>query len=85
MLGTLRRGPGDPSFSTEGGVWFAANTPCGPGTIHITRSDAVEAEAWGEGGQWLLDGLPALLGADDPVDEFVAHHDVIAEAPSVRP
>ncbi len=69
----------------EGGIWFAANTPCGPGTLHVRRLDAVVAEAWGEGGQWLLDGLPALLGADDPVDEFIAHHPVIAEARRQRP
>ncbi|WP_189154307.1 DNA-3-methyladenine glycosylase family protein [Lentzea pudingi] len=86
VLGRLRRGPGDPSFSAEGGVWFAANTPCGPGTVHITRTNGeVLAEAWGEGGPWLLDGLPALLGADDTVDEFVAHHPIIAEARMQRP
>ncbi len=86
VLLPLRRGPGDPSFSTEGGIWFAANTPCGPGTLHVTRpGDEVRAEAWGEGGPWLLDGLPALLGAEDPVDEFVAHHDVVAEARRRRP
>ncbi|WP_112269229.1 DNA-3-methyladenine glycosylase family protein [Lentzea terrae] len=85
VLFPLRRGPGDPSFSTEGGIWFAANTPCGPGTLRVRRTDVVEAEAWGDGALWLLDGLPALLGADDPVDEFVAHHPVIAEARRQRP
>lgn len=86
VLGPLRRGPGDPSFSTEGGVWFAANTPCGAGTLRVRRTaDAVEAEAWGEGGGWLLDGLPALLGADDPLDEFVAHHPIVAQARRQRP
>ncbi|GLZ35712.1 3-methyladenine DNA glycosylase [Lentzea sp. NBRC 105346] len=86
MLGPLRRGAGDPCFSTDGGLSFAANTPGGPGTLRVTRVDGVvHAEAWGDGAVWLLDGLPALLGADDPVDDFVAHHDLVAEIRRWRP
>jgi 3-methyladenine DNA glycosylase/8-oxoguanine DNA glycosylase len=40
----------------------------------------VEAQAWGEGAEWMLDRLPALLGEDDDDGGFVAHHDVVAEA-----
>ncbi|MEJ2853726.1 MULTISPECIES: DNA-3-methyladenine glycosylase family protein [unclassified Saccharothrix] len=88
VLGPLRRGPGDVAFRAVGGVWLTANTPVGPGTLHITRSDAVEAQAFGEGAEWLLDGLPALLGAEDDDSAFKCHHPLIAEtrrrSPGVR-
>ncbi|WP_043175946.1 DNA-3-methyladenine glycosylase family protein [Streptomyces sp. NRRL B-24484] len=64
----LRRGPADPSFRTtpDGSVWRASRTPAGPGTLRITpRPGGIEAQAWGPGADWLLDGLPRLLGAED--------------------
>ena len=67
-LGPLRRGTGDPAhrFDPTGRFWWAARTPDGPGTIAIAAAGpTVTAEAWGAGGEWLLDRLPALLGADD--------------------
>ena len=67
-LGPLRRGTGDPAhrFDPTGRFWWAARTPEGPGTIAIAATGpSVSAEAWGPGGEWLLDRLPALLGADD--------------------
>ncbi|KUJ66758.1 3-methyladenine DNA glycosylase [Streptomyces albus subsp. albus] len=82
-LGPLRRGPGDPAFrvSADGAVWRASRTPEGPGTIRIARSGTeVVAEAWGPGGPWLLDGLPALLGADDDPSVFVPRHRLVHEA-----
>jgi 3-methyladenine DNA glycosylase/8-oxoguanine DNA glycosylase len=82
VLMPLRRGGGDPTFqiAPNGSIWMAANTPTGPGTISLKRSDGeVRAEAWGDGADFLLDGLPALLGADDDDSDFVAHHDVVAQ------
>lgn len=82
VLSPLRRGGGDPSFqfAPDGSAWLAGNTPAGPGTLRLRRSSSeVHAEAWGEGADFLLDGVPALLGADDDDSSFVAHHDVIAE------
>ncbi|QFZ23218.1 DNA-3-methyladenine glycosylase family protein [Saccharothrix syringae] len=79
VLGPLRRGPGDPGFLVDGGVWLTANTPAGPGTLHVRRADAVEARAWGDGGRWLLDGLPALLGAADDDSAFECHHPLVAD------
>lgn len=84
-LGPLRRGPGDPAFQVtpDGAVWRASRTPAGPGTIRIAAAPAsgtVEAEAWGPGADWLLDGLPALLGADDDPGAFTARHRVVHEA-----
>ncbi|TCO65662.1 DNA-3-methyladenine glycosylase family protein [Actinocrispum wychmicini] len=83
VLAPLRRGAGDPSsqVSPDGVIWLAANTPTGPGTLSLRRSadGEVSAEAWGDGADFLLDGLPALLGADDDDSDFVAHHDVVAQ------
>ncbi|WP_367138830.1 DNA-3-methyladenine glycosylase [Saccharothrix sp. HUAS TT1] len=82
----LRRGPGDPTFRADGaGVRLAANTPAGPGALHVRRTDVVEAEAWGDGAEWLLDGLPALLGAGDDDSAFECHHPLVAETRRRRP
>jgi 3-methyladenine DNA glycosylase/8-oxoguanine DNA glycosylase len=47
--------------------------------------DVVEATAWGAGAEWLLDGVPELLGAADEPDGFVARHDVVREQLRRRP
>ncbi len=85
VLGPLRRGPGDVAFRADAGVWLTGNTPVGPGTLRVTRGDEVEGEAWGDGGDWLLDRLPALLGAEDDDSAFEAHHPLIAETRRRRP
>ncbi|MEU5778322.1 DNA-3-methyladenine glycosylase 2 family protein [Streptomyces venezuelae] len=80
-LGPLRRGPGDPTFRTtpDGSVWRASRTPLGPGTLRVAaRGGSVEAEAWGPGAAWLLDGLPALLGATDDPELFAPRHRLVA-------
>jgi 3-methyladenine DNA glycosylase/8-oxoguanine DNA glycosylase len=66
-LGHLRRGYGDPTTSVgPGGFVRATRTPVGPGTLALRRSgDAIEAEAWGPGSEWLLEALPAFVGHDD--------------------
>ncbi|MET8508525.1 DNA-3-methyladenine glycosylase 2 family protein [Streptomyces sp. NPDC004787] len=80
-LGPLRRGPGDPTFRTtaDGSVWRASRTPDGAGTLRVRiRGGAVAAEAWGPGGGWLMDRLPALLGAEDDPAAFVPRHKLLA-------
>jgi 3-methyladenine DNA glycosylase/8-oxoguanine DNA glycosylase len=82
-LGPLRRGPGDPAFQVapDGAVWRASRTPAGPGTLRVAAvAGAVDAEAWGPGADWLLSGLPALLGADDNPSAFTARHRLVHEA-----
>ncbi len=82
ILSVHRRGYGDPAFMTgEGGaIWRACRTPDGPGTIRITAPVApvVHATAWGPGAAWLLEAMPAWLGADDRPEEFVPVHQVLA-------
>src|ERR1044072_6020296 len=81
VLGPLRRGAGDPAVRTEPGVWWlTGNPPAGVGTLKLQGdAGAVLATAWGDAADWLLEGVPALLGADDDDTGFVAHHDLIAE------
>jgi 3-methyladenine DNA glycosylase/8-oxoguanine DNA glycosylase len=82
-LRPLRRGPRDPSHRVEadGTIWRTAPTPGGPATLRLSRvGGAVDARAWGPGAEWLLDAVPALLGAHDEPDGFVAHHPCIADA-----
>lgn len=79
----LRRGPGDPAFriTRDGTVWRAGRTPAGPGTLRLTGSPAaIEGHAWGPGAEWLLDALPALLGADDDPSAFVPRHRLVHTA-----
>lgn len=75
VLGPLHRGSADPvSVWSPGELWRAFRTPDGTGTIRITARPGdgeVAATAWGEGADWLLDRLPALLGRDDTPDRLV--------------
>ena len=84
-LSALRRGRGDPAFQVDrdGSIWRAARTPTGPATLHLRRdlgNGDVLAEAWGPGADWMLDRLPAMLGADDDPGGFAPAHPVLSDA-----
>ena len=68
-LGVYRHGGGDPTFRTgrDGALWRTTLTPEGPATLRVVQSadGAVRARAWGPGARWVLDQLPAQLGAFD--------------------
>ena len=66
-LGPLWRGPRDPSMRLhDGEVWRATRTPLGPATLHLWRTPAgLDAEAWGPGAAWAIDGAAALAGQLD--------------------
>ncbi|MBT2525494.1 DNA-3-methyladenine glycosylase 2 family protein [Streptomyces sp. ISL-99] len=88
VLGPLRRGPADPTFRTtpDGAFWRTSRTPAGPGTLRVAaRGGAVEATAWGEGAEQLLDQLPPLLGSLDDPSAFEPRHRVVAETWRRRP
>jgi 3-methyladenine DNA glycosylase/8-oxoguanine DNA glycosylase len=78
----------------SGAVWRTSLTPDGPGTIRLTSRRArlssrdapgpaegtlVTGQAWGPGAAWLLDTLPAQLGAHDDTTGFTAAHPAVAE------
>jgi len=80
-----RRGAGDPTFRTDpdGTIWRGLRTPEGVTTLRVgTRpyDGEVHATAWGPGAAWVLDELPAMLGAGDDPSGFEPRHRVIAEA-----
>ncbi|MEU3778199.1 DNA-3-methyladenine glycosylase 2 family protein [Streptomyces sp. NPDC032472] len=89
-LGPLRRGPGDPTFriTADGSVWRGSRTPQGAATLRVALDRAaghVYAEAWGPGAEWILDGLPALLGAGDDPAAFVPRHRLVHVSHRSRP
>ncbi len=84
VLAPLRRGRGDPTWRSAadgGAIWRVGTTPDGPATTRLHRrgDGTVVMAAWGPGARWALDGLPALLGADDNREAFVAHHPLVAD------
>ncbi|MFH9615931.1 DNA-3-methyladenine glycosylase family protein [Streptomyces pratensis] len=89
VLSPLRRGPADPTYRAlpDGTFWRATRTPAGPGTLRVSASHdgGISATAWGPGAQWLLDGLPALLGAGDTPDTFRPRHRLVALTQHRRP
>lgn len=89
VLGPLRRGPADPAYRAlpDGTFWRATRTPAGPGTLRIAAAPGgrIAAAAWGPGARWMLDRLPALLGADDDPDAFRPRHRLLATTRHLRP
>jgi 3-methyladenine DNA glycosylase/8-oxoguanine DNA glycosylase len=85
VLRPQRRGAGDPTQREDdaGRHWRAMRTPIGPASLCIharpTTGD-VHARAWGPGGEWALEHLPRLLGADDDPTGFEPHHHPEVEA-----
>lgn len=88
-LGSLRRGAGDPAFRYDGSgaVWLTGRTPVGPATLLLRQSTPgeVSAAAWGSGAEWMIDGVPGLLGAGDDPAGFVPRHPIVRDAYRRRP
>jgi 3-methyladenine DNA glycosylase/8-oxoguanine DNA glycosylase len=86
-LSAHRHGGGDPAYRVDaaGAVWRTSLTPYGPGTLRITsrsplpEGTLVTGQAWGPGADWLLDTLPAQLGAYDDVSGFTVRHPAVGE------
>ena len=84
VWGSLRRGAGDPTYRLIDGVhWRGIRTPTGAATLAVEAQSGlgvVTARAWGEGAQWALDRLPAMLGGDDDLTGFDPAHPVLRDA-----
>ena len=80
VLPPFVRGAGDPtSHRARDGWWFGWTTPAGTVTLHLrAEGSEVVATAWGDGGEWLLDRLPDLVGGRDDPEAFVPHHELVA-------
>lgn len=82
-LALLRRGAGDPTTRRDGNrLWRTSRMSAGPVTYLLTQRgpDDVHAQAWGPGAVELLDGLPALVGAEDDPTGFTPGHPILADA-----
>ena len=85
VTSSMRRGAGDPTYriDIDGSVWRSCRTPVGASTLRLTARPElgeVDAQAWGPGAPWMLDRLPALLGAYDDPSGFPSHHPPVARA-----
>jgi 3-methyladenine DNA glycosylase/8-oxoguanine DNA glycosylase len=92
VLASVQRGAADPAYRREpdGTVWRASRTPHGPVLLRLfTRPSLGEvvADAWGPGADWVLDGVPGLLGADDDPTGFrpLPEHPALVSAWQARP
>jgi 3-methyladenine DNA glycosylase/8-oxoguanine DNA glycosylase len=68
-LASRRHAASDPTHRTtpDGALWRTALTPNGPASYRLVQAGTdVTCTAWGPGGEWVLDGLPELLG--EPLD-----------------
>ena len=67
-------------FILEDGWWRTARTPDGSATLHLRRhSSGVVARAWGQGAEWMLSRVAALIGLDDVPEEFITDHPVVGQ------
>lgn len=90
VLRVHRRGAADPTYRIDpaGRHWLGIRTPEGTATLCVEGRNAdgvVHATAWGDGAQWALDGLPALLGAEDDPGGFDPRHPVLVDAARRHP
>ncbi|MCU1393292.1 MAG: hypothetical protein JWM34_1720 [Ilumatobacteraceae bacterium] len=67
-LGAFRTGHLDPTTRMSNhDFWRATITPWGAATLHLSWSGSqLSAETWGPGGDWMLERVPAMVGAHDP-------------------
>jgi len=82
-LSVHRHGGTDPAYRVDaaGAVWRTLLTPDGPGTLRVTADPGplITGQAWGPGAAWLLDTLPAQLGAHDDLSGFTIRHPIVGE------
>lgn len=71
-LANTIRGAKNPVLIGPTESWWSTRTPEGLGTLSLNRTapDLVQAEAWGDGAQWLINQTPRLCGADDDLTGF---------------
>jgi 3-methyladenine DNA glycosylase/8-oxoguanine DNA glycosylase len=91
VLRPLSRGVVDPTCRWDPappgarrvGVWRTARTPLGNASLRLDpRPDGgVDARAWGPGAEWVVAGVPELLGeGDDWSDLDVSAHPLLRDA-----
>ena len=88
-LGPLRRGHADPCHrvDADGAVWRTTRTPEGPATYRIANRGPHEiaCSAWGSGAEWVVAGLPDLLGGRDDLTGFDDSHPLLKRTHALHP
>jgi len=72
-------GPGTVRVVSRRIAAAAADAPGGPGRAADQPATLITATAWGPGASWLLEMLPALLGAQDEPETFAPVHPLLRE------
>jgi len=85
VLGSLRRGHGDPTYriDDDGSIWRGLRTPLGTATLSLRArpgEGVVEIRGWGLGAEWAVEQAPTMLGAEDDPAGFEPVHRVLVEA-----
>ena len=81
-LAPLSRGRADPTHRvTPDGVWRTTLTPEGPASFLVRQVSPCEivCTAWGPGAEWVVAGLPDLLGARDRAEGFDPRHPLLVD------
>jgi len=86
-LSAYRFGVADPTTQLANGeFWRASYTPDGPATLRIGwSSEAIDADAWGPGREWMLAQVGPMTGELDPGFEFVDAHPAVLRAQHNHP
>jgi len=83
-LSPLSRGRADPTHrvTDDGAVWRTSVLSTGGTTYRLAQRSLHEitCEAWGDGAQELVSGVPDLLGGRDAADGFEPGHALLAAA-----
>lgn len=84
ILGSLRRGAGDPCHRAgpDGSLWRTSLLPAGPVAYRLTAlgRHRVRCQAWGSGAAELAAGLADLLGEQDDLGGFEPRHAKVIDA-----
>jgi len=92
-LAAHQSGFGDPTTHIGDREFRRATfTPHGPGTLRLRwtvdpadpAESGLDAQAWGPGADWLLDGVESLTGSEDRAVQFVGAHPMVDRALRVR-
>jgi 3-methyladenine DNA glycosylase/8-oxoguanine DNA glycosylase len=74
---TLGSGRVDPTGKQ---AWWTTRTPNGPATAVLEHGGStIEVSAWGDGADWILERIPALLGIDDRPEELIPAHPLLRD------
>ncbi|MCU1502872.1 MAG: hypothetical protein JWM12_2226, partial [Ilumatobacteraceae bacterium] len=85
-LSPYRCGRWDPTTRVDGTpqageMWRTTFTPCGTGTLRLRwHGGTFDAQAWGDGADWLLASVPALTGQLDRPVEITTGHPAVLRA-----